>query len=47
MAFVQDQAVVVVELFASLYVAQGLDEDAPVLFICFAVGMAGVVDPAR
>ena len=44
---VDDQAVVVVELFAGLDVAQGLDEDPAVLLVGLAVRVAGVVDPAR
>ena len=44
---VDDQAVVVVELFAGLDVAQRLDEDPAVLLVGLAVRVAGVVDPAR
>ena len=44
---VNDQAVVVIELFTRLDVAQGLDEDSVVLFIGFAVGVATVIDPPR
>ena len=43
---VNDQAVVVVELFTSFDVAQGFDEDAVVFFVGFTVGVATVVDPS-
>ena len=42
---VNDQAIVVVELFSSLDVAKGFDEDAVVLLIGFAVRVAAVIDP--
>ena len=42
---VNDQAVVVIEFFTRLDVAQGFDEDSVVLFIGFAVGVAAVIDP--
>ena len=44
---VNDQAVVVIELFTGLDVAQGFDVDAVVVFIGFTVGVAAVVDPTR
>ena len=44
---VDDQAVVVVELFAGLDVAQALDEHPAVLLVGFAVRVARMVDPAR
>src|SRR3954466_10277167 len=44
---VDDQAVVVVELFACLDVADALDEHAALLLVGFAVGVARMVDPAR
>lgn len=44
---VNDQAVVVVELFAGVDVAQCLDEDSVIVFIGFTVRLAAVVDPAR
>jgi hypothetical protein len=44
---VDDQAVVVVELFAGLDVAQALDEDPALFLVGLAVGVAAVVDPAR
>ena len=43
---VNDQAVVVVELFAGVDVAQCLDEDTVIVFIGFTVRLAAVVDPA-
>jgi hypothetical protein len=46
-ALVDDQAVVVEQLFAGLEIAQGLDEDTALFFVGLAVGLAGVVDPAR
>src|SRR6185312_2038545 len=46
-ALVDDQAVVVVQLLARANIAQRLDEDAPALFVGFAVRVARVVDPAR
>mmetsp|Transcript_71463 Transcript_71463/g.168395 ORF Transcript_71463/g.168395 Transcript_71463/m.168395 type:complete len:289 (-) Transcript_71463:2509-3375(-) len=46
-ALVQHQAVVVEQLLAGLQVAQGLDEDAAVDLVGLAVGLAGMVDPAR
>ena len=46
-ALVDHQAVVVEQLFAGRDVAQGLDEDAAVVLVGLAVGLAGVVDPAR
>ena len=42
---VNDQAIVVIELFAGLDVAQGLDVNAVIFFIGFAVGVAAVIDP--
>jgi len=44
---VNDQAVVVIELFTGLDVAQGLDVNAIVFFIGLTVGVAAVVDPTR
>ena len=44
---VNDQAVVVIELFTRLDVAQRFDVDAVILFIGLAVGVAAVIDPAR
>ena len=44
---VNDQAIVVIELFTRLDVAQGLDVDAVIFFIGFAVGVAAVIDPPR
>src|SRR5437867_4122888 len=46
-ALVDDEAVVVEQLLARLQRAQRLDEDAAVRLVGFAVGPAGVVDPAR
>ena len=46
-ALVDHQAVVVEQLLARLHVAQRLDEDAAVHLVGLAVGLAGVVDPAR
>ena len=43
---VNDQAIVVIQFFTGLDVAQGFDEDAVVLFIGFTVGVAAVVDPS-
>ena len=45
--FVNHQAVVVIDLFASFDFAQCADENALTGFIGLAVGRAGVVDPAR
>lgn len=45
-AFVVDQCVVVVEFLARVDVAQRVDVHAAVLFVGFAIGFAGVVDPA-
>src|SRR5262245_3164273 len=45
-ALVDDEPVVVEEFLARLERAQRLDEDAPVDLVGFAVGLAGVVDPA-
>src|SRR5215208_4944977 len=44
---VDDQAVVVVQLFAGPDISQGLDENPAVVLVGLAVGIAGVVDPAR
>lgn len=43
---VDDQAVVVVQLFARMDVAQRFDENPVVDFVGFAIGVAAVVDPA-
>ena len=43
---VNDQAVVVIEFFSRLDVAQGFDENAIVFLIGFAIGIAAVVDPS-
>ncbi len=45
-AFVQGQAVVIVEFFAARDIAQGIDEHAAVFLAGFAVWLAGMVDPA-
>jgi hypothetical protein len=44
-ALVSHQAVVVMQLFAGLDIAQGLDEDAPPHFVSLTVAIARMVDP--
>ena len=44
---VNDQAIVVIELFPGLDVAQGLDVDAVIFFIGLAIRVAAVIDPPR
>ena len=44
---VDDQAIVVIELFTRLDVAQRFDEHPLVFYVRFAIGLASVVDPAR
>jgi len=44
---VNDQAVVVIEFFAGLDVANGLDVNAIIFFIGFAIGVTAVIDPPR
>ena len=44
---VDDQAIIVKEFFARSDIAQGLDENAAAaVFDRFAVGIAGMIDPA-
>src|SRR5450830_835317 len=45
-ALVVDQGVVVIEFLARRNFAQGVDEDAAVFLVGFAIRFAGVVDPA-
>ena len=43
---VNHQAVVVIQFFTGFDFAQGPDENTVACFIGFAIGLAGVVDPA-
>ena len=47
LAFIDDQAIVVIEFFTALDIPQGVDIDTFFLFARFAVGFACVIDPAR
>jgi hypothetical protein len=44
-ALINDEAIVVVQLFARGNIAQGFDKDTPTYFIGLTIGVTGVVDP--
>lgn len=46
MPLIQNQPVIVVQLFAALNIAQRVNENSSFFFSCFAIRFAAMVDPA-